>query len=204
LIMKNTLKKIGQYALQLLIVTFGVYLGTYVNEERGRRKMQKEVNLSVNLILEELESNKEILEKTISYHQELKKNLAPHMSSMKDGDAMKPYFFNEAFKFQKIEGWKGINVIRLEDLAFEGAKINGITQHMDVERLSIISGVYKGQKVTHELSNSVLQQLMNMDSDTKTIDAMIMLQKLTTDVLENEKGLLRMTSESIEKIKELK
>ena len=202
--MKNILKKIGQYGIQLLIVTFGVYLGTYVNEERGRRKMQKEVNLSVKLILEELESNKEILEKTISYHNELKENLAAHMSAMKEGDGMKPYFFNDEFKFQRIEGWKGIGFLSLEDLAFEGAKINGITQHMDVERLTLISGVYKYQKVTHELGNSVVQQLMNMDSDTKTIDAMIMLQKLTTDVLENEKGLLRITSESIEKIKELK
>ena len=202
--MKNILKKVGQYGIQLLIVAFGVYLGTYVNEERGRRKMQKEVDLSVKLILEELESNQEILEKTISYHKELKENLATHMSSMKEGDGMKSYFFNDEFKFQKIKGWKGIGVVSLEDLAFEGAKINGITQHMDVERLAIISGVYKYQKVTHELSNSVVQQLMNMDSDTKTIDAMIMLQKLTTDVLENEKGLLRMTSESIEKIKELK
>ncbi len=201
--MKNILKKVGQYGIQLLIVAFGVYLGTYVNEERGRRKMQKEVDLSVKLILEELESNKVILEKTISYHNELKENLATHMSSMKDGDAVKPYFFNDEFKFQKIEGWKGINVINLEDLAFEGAKINGITQHMGVERLAIISGVYKYQKVTHELSNSVVQQLMNMNSDTKTIDAMIMLQKLTTDVLENEKGLLRETSESIEKIRQL-
>ncbi|MEM7513840.1 MAG: hypothetical protein AAF388_23130 [Bacteroidota bacterium] len=201
--MKNILKKVGQYGIQLLIVTFGVYLGTYVNEERGRRKMQKEVDLSVKFILEELESNKEILEKTISYHSELKGNLATHMSSMKEGDGMKPYFFNDEFKFQKIEGWKGINVINLEDLAFEGAKINGITQHMGVERLAIISGVYKYQKVTDELSKSVVQQLMNMDSDTKTIDAMIMLQKLTTDVLENEKGLLRETAESIEKIREL-
>ncbi|MEL6193594.1 MAG: hypothetical protein AAFR66_16150, partial [Bacteroidota bacterium] len=118
-------------------------------------------------------------------------------------DGMKTYFLNDEFKFQKIECWKGIGFLSLEDLAFEGAKINGITQHMDVERLAIISGVYKYQKVAHELGNSVVQQLMNMDSDTKTIDAMIMLQKLTTDVLENERGLLRMTSESIEKIREL-
>ncbi len=172
--MKNILKKVGQYGIQLLIVAFGVYLGTYVNEERGRRKMQKEVDLSVKLILEELESNQEILEKTISYHKELKENLATHMSSMKEGDGMKSYFFNDEFKFQKIKGWKGIGVVSLEDLAFEGAKINGITQHMDVERLAIISGVYKYQKVTHELSNSVVQQLMNMDSDTTTIDPMIM------------------------------
>ncbi|MEM9935712.1 MAG: hypothetical protein AAF824_18950 [Bacteroidota bacterium] len=90
-----------------------------------------------------------------------------------------------------------------EDLAYEGAKASGTTQHMRIEIITVISGIYKHQQVVHDLSNSILTQLMNMDSETKTIDAMIMLQKLTTDVLENEASLLKGISASIEKIEEL-
>ena len=201
--MKIKLKTITKYLIELLIVAFGVFLGIIVSEQRGQQKIEQDVNKAINYILEELEVNRQSLESTIAYHEMIKKNLKALKPTLSEQDQFKSFYSNENFSYQDIEGWQGIQLPFLESIAYEGAKISGMTQHMDLELLNIISRVYRYQEFNVELGESILQRMMKLDSDTKTIDAIWIVESLTGDVLLNEKNLLKLLDKSIGEIQKL-
>ncbi|WP_299211267.1 hypothetical protein [uncultured Aquimarina sp.] len=194
--MKKTTKSVLKYLLEFLIVAFGVFLGIYVSEQESKKKTKQEREKSVNYILEELNDNKNSLQKSISYHQLIKTKMDSIVPTLSGTDVYEAYWGNKKFKHNQIKGWNGVRLANLEDTAFEGAKISGIIQEYQIEFIHDISKIYNQQKKYTEFGTSILNRMININSSTKIIDVFGSIRLMTGDLLINEKQLL----ENIQKV----
>ena len=111
-------------------------------------------------------------------------------NSLTEEDLMQGFYSNTKFKFDKIDGWKGIGLWDLEDIAFETAKISGTIREIDVKLIHHISKVYKLQDFYNELSKTTIDQILGINASTKTIDVVGTFTFLGGDVLGLEKSLI--------------
>lgn len=199
--MKITKKSFLKYFLELLIVAFGVFLGIEVSEYKSEKKMRENVTESLTLIADELKSNSLRLEKSINYHQSIKTSFDSIRENISKENVHLPYFSNEIFKHNSIPNWNGLGISRTEDIAFESAKIAGVFQELDIERIKLISNAYKNLSVNTELGNSLTTKFMGIDSNTKILDIIGIFELLTNDVLMTEIYLKKNLEETIEKLK---
>lgn len=197
--MKDNSKRILKYLIEFLIVAFGVFLGIYVSEWRSQNKMAANVEKSMKYIVEEMESNRDNLEKTIAYHEMIKVNFDSLRRTLSMEDIMQPYFGNDKFRHQQIKGWTGIGLSNFEDIAYESAKISGTIQEIDIELIHLISKMYKQQDFNTEFGKTTLSQMLDMDSNAKVLDVINVIELLTTDVLNNEKHVLKNLNKTIER-----
>ena len=116
-------------------------------------------------------------------------------------DVFLPYFSNNVFRHNSIPNWNGLGIPGIEDIAFESAKISGIFQKLDIEKIKLISSAYKKLTSNTELGKSLTTKLVGIDSNTKILDVIGILELLTNDVLEIEKYLKKDLDETIVKLK---
>ncbi|MBQ0734830.1 hypothetical protein [Aquimarina celericrescens] len=199
--MKIAKKSFLKYSLELLIVAFGVFLGIEVSEYKSEKKMRENVSESLNLITDELQSNSLALEKSINYHQSIKVGFDSIRKNISKENAYLPYFSNDVFKHNSIPNWNGLGIPRIEDIAFESAKIGGIFQELDIEKIKLISNAYKKLDTNTELGRGLTTKLIGIDSDTKVLDIMGIFELLTNDVLMTEIYLKQDLDKTIEKLK---
>lgn len=194
-------KSFIKYLLELLIVAFGVFLGIEVSEYRSEKKMRENVNESLKLITDELQSNASRLEKSIDYHQSIKVGFDSLRSNISKEDAYLPYFSNTVFRHNSIPNWNGLGIPAVEDIAFESAKIGGIFQELDIDRIQLISNAYKKLNINTEIGKDLTTKLIGIDSETKVVDIIGIFELLTNDVLLTEIYLKKDLDETIEKLK---
>lgn len=187
--MKDRKNYILKYAIEMLIVAFGVMLGIYVSEWKSVRKLKENASQSLSNIIIELETNSENLESCITYHTEIKENLMSFTEPLKEQELLEPYFENKHLHFTKIKDWKGVNLPKFESIAFESAKMNGVLQHIDIEQVQLIAAAYEQIDFNKEFGQSLFDKMINMSSSTKVIDALGMIELLSYDILNCEKKL---------------
>ncbi len=201
--MKHFKKNVLKYVFDLAIVTFGVFLAIFVNGKIVQNKIDRDVKKSINYIIDELKLNRDQLVMIIEYHQKIKENFREVKSRVSDKEIMEPYFSSKAFRFTHIKDWVGISLPNYENIAFEGAKISGITQEFDIETIQYISQAYKLIEFNAEFGKTVLNKMLAIDSNTKVADAMGMISLLTSDVLNSEISLKAQLDHTIENIQNL-
>ncbi|MCX7550144.1 hypothetical protein [Xanthomarina sp. F2636L] len=198
--MRTLRKSFVKYFLELLIVAFGVFLGIEVSEYKSEKKMKENVTESLNLITKELQSNSLRLEKSINYHQNIKEGFDSIRKNISIESAYLPYFSNTVFRHNSIPNWNGLGVPGIEDIAFESAKIGGIFQELDIEKIKLISNAYKKLHANTELGRSLTTKLIGLDSDTKILDVIGIFELLTNDVLMTEKHLKKDMDKTINQL----
>lgn len=188
--MKKYSKIALKYFAEFLIVAAGVFLGVYLSGIQDDKNLKIEKEKSQNFIAEELQNNKEILQKSIAYHEAMKGEVDSIYPTLNQEDFYKDYFGNDKFRFNTIKGWKGIYIAPLENTAFESTKISGIIKEYDIEFLQSISKVYNIQKNYSEFGTSIMNRMMTINSATKVIDVLGTVELMSTDLLVYEKKLL--------------
>ena len=187
--------------VELTIVAFGVFLGMMVSEYKSNRKIKENTTKSRSFIVSELETNIQILNRNIQYHEEIKKGFDSLRTNLSEEIAYSTYFSNQQFRAEQIPGWSGIGITRLENIAFESAKIGGIIQNMDIDEVKQISSAYQILDVNQEFGDSITQKLMAMNSASKILDMVAIIELLTNDYLYNEKLLVNELNKTLEKLK---
>lgn len=188
--MNKYTKTFLKYFAEFLIVAAGVFLGVYLSAIQSDKKLKTEKEKSQNYILEELQKNKESLEKSIAYHQAIKIELDSIYPTLSEEDFFRVYIGNDKFRFHTIKGWKGTYVAQLDNTAFEGAKLSGIIKEYNIESLQSISAVYNSQNRYNDFGNSILTRMMSLSANTKVVDVFGTIEIMTSDLLESEKNLL--------------
>lgn len=198
---RNLKRPILKYLIELTIVAFGVFLGMMVSEYKTNSKIKSNTTKSINLIVNELENNIQILNKNIQYHEEIKKGFDSLRTILSDEIAYSTYFANQQFRVERIPGWTGIGIARLENIAFESAKIGGIIQYLDIDEVKQISSAYQILEVNQRFGDNITEKLMAMNSASKVLDMIAILELLTNDYLYNEKFLVNKLKKTVEKLK---
>lgn len=200
--MGNRLRENGsKYLIEMLIVAFGVFLGIYVSEWRTSTQAKNNAEKSLQFIIAELEENEVKLNTSIDYLNGIKDNLKPFSERITKEEGNRPYVQSDFFHITAIPGWTGLNIPKFKTLAFEGAKINGVFQELDIETTQHIASAYNYLEGQEEFGNTIINKFIETDSKTKTIDIIRSVELLTTDFLNSEKNLLRSLESTINKIR---
>ena len=131
--MKKRTKSVLKYLLEFLVVAFGVFLGIYINEWQKENNLNSEKEKSINYIKKEIAQNREQLQTAIEYHKFIAQELDSISEHLTMEDFYKTYLQNNKFQYNQIKGWRGIYVARVEQTAFESAKLSGIIKEYDFE-----------------------------------------------------------------------
>lgn len=198
---RNIKNPFFKYLIELTIVAFGVFLGMMVSEYKSNSKIKENTTKSRSFIVSELETNIQILTRNIHYHEKIKKGFDSLRTNLSEEIVYSTYFANHQFRAEQIPGWTGIGITRLENIAFESAKIGGIIQNMDIDEVKQISSAYQILDVNQEFGDRITQKLMAMSSESKILDMIVILELLTNDYLYNERRLLNELNKTVEKLK---
>lgn len=190
-----------KYFLELITVAFGVFLGIAVSEWNAQRNTNNQVEKTVNYIVNELELNVRNLDYAIEYHEQLKTNIDSIGKSIDKSAMNAPYFSNEQFKIYEIPGWSGPGIAYLEKSVYEGAKMGNILQELDIKTLQLVSKMYGRQENYEMMGKSTLDRLLSMDTNTKTLDVLGIVEMLVFDILPNEKRLKKQLERTISDLK---
>ncbi|WP_108869523.1 hypothetical protein [Aquimarina aquimarini] len=202
--MNKVTKNILKYLIELIIVTFGVFLGVYFSNINAENKTKADKEKMLEIIVKELEYNQELLKEYIDYHEELKIQIDSIVPSLRDENRFSPLAIDNKFQFNKIKGWKGFQFARLQKTAFEGAKISGILKEFDIELIQKISSSYELQDTYIDFGTSILNKAIDMNSSTKVIDVIGIITLTTSDLLNMEKGLSQGLEKTIAELKTLR
>lgn len=200
--MKITKENIIKYALESLIVAFGVFLGLVVSEWNTQRKMDKRVERSLNYIIEELQTNINALDRAATYHEKIAAEFDSAAGRLDEKAYFANYYADNSFKFNSLPSWNGPGMALLESSAFESAKIGGVLQELDIKTIQLISKMYAQQTTYSMYGKAVFDKLTNIDSDSKTFDVILILSVMSNDLLNSERGLKIYLEKSIERLKE--
>lgn len=176
--------------LQLLIVAFGVFFALIVNDWSASQNQRSLKEKTVELLISELEFNRTKLESSIEYHLNLKKELPLLAKELDQKRMLESILVSGGVRFNQLPSWNGPGLVGLETAVYDGAIISGVFSTLDIQKLQAISGVYSKQKEYIRLSESVINKLLSMNSETKNIDMIILLELLVNDMTLLEKSLV--------------
>lgn len=195
-------KSLPKYLAELIIVAFGVFLGILVSEHKTKNKIKENASISRAYIIDELETNRQNLINIVQYHEKIKKGFDSLKSQITEEITFSTYFSNNKFRQEHIPGWNGLGIVKIEDVAFESAKIGGIFQSMDINDVKQISSAYRQLYNYREFGNIVTEKTFSMNAQTIVMDVVGILDILTSDFLNNEKHLVNELDQTIKILKE--
>lgn len=188
---KRYLKSILKYILELLIVAFGVFLGFYLSEKSNQENVDANTRNALEQIIAEMKANARILESAVAYHEQLALELDSALQGLGEEDFRLPYYGNPKINHNKLPSWKGVGTVRLSETIYESAKISGVFQDLNISTIQLISSIYEFHDVYAEFTKSTVDQLLALDSESKTGDVLELLGRLCKyDIVSIERGLL--------------
>lgn len=178
-----------KYFFEILVVAFGVFLGIIVSEAIATNKQNNQTEKSIDYIVKELKRNQEALESSIVYHEKLKISFQELTKDVTEEELQEPYFKSRFAPFNKIEGWKGPSIPKMQNSMYEAAKTANIFQNLDLENLQAVSRIYVRINGFNDFLSIWWNRFMMLGADTKTMDVFINFNILFSDILESEKNL---------------
>ncbi len=202
---KKVTNNILKYFLELLIVAFGVFLGVYLGEQKEQKKNETNTYNAYTEIISELKSNAKRIEDVISYHEQIAIELDSATRALSPEDYALEYLFNkDKFNFTKIPSWNGFKTARLSKTFYESAKISGVFQDLNINTIQLIASIYEEQDNYLIFSKQSFNKLVDMDSDTKIIDLIGQLERLSKfDIYQIEKYLLTRITYTVDELVKL-
>ena len=187
-------------------MAFGVFLGFYIGERNNQKRTDQNTLNALTQIISELQSNAKNIEFAIEYHEKLSIELDSVTKNLTRNDYTLLFLENkERFNFAQMPSWKGYWVGHTNSIIFESSKISGVFNEFNIETIQIIAGIYEFQEQYAELGSQSLNKLLDMDSSTKVMDVIGLLERLVkNDIYSIEKLLLQEMKKSIEELEKIK
>ncbi|MCI4671653.1 MAG: hypothetical protein MRZ79_26160 [Bacteroidia bacterium] len=195
--MNKNFKTILKYLLELLIVSFGVFLGSYVGEWREQKVLDKKVDQSLELMVEELKENKNSLERTVEYHKKLRVEIDSIGKQLTKEEKDQRISSTSIFSLQDMPSWKGIQLPALESVAYESAKINGTLGEMSFKKIRYFSIIQDKIRIQVDYGDRLVDQLLSIDSETKVSDCIRTIKLLTYEYANLEGELIKSLDKGI-------
>ena len=190
-----------KYFFEILVVAFGVFLGIVVSEAIATQKQNNQTERSIDYIIKELKLNQEALESSIAYHENLKISFQNLTKDITEEELQEPYFKSRFAPFNKIEGWKGPSIPKMQNSMYEAAKTANIFQNLELDELQSVSKIYLRLNAFNEFLNIWWNRFLIIGADTKTMDVFINFNILFSDILQSEKNLKLDLEKAIDQLK---
>ena len=192
-----------KYIFEILVVAFGVFLGIIVSENISKNKRKKELRTSIDLVLEELNFNRQSLKNSVAYHQILEKNYHKLFSNVTGNELDTPYLKSKYAPINKIENWKGPMIPNIETSMFQSIRTANILQDLDITAIQNISKTYSALENFNQFKNKWWDRFMSLNSETKTRDFMLNFDILFSDIVASETRMIQRIDHEVELLKQI-
>lgn len=171
---KNKSSKYLKYAIgEILLVVIGILIALWINNLNDKRKIDSSILNNIVRIENEILGNQKQIEKVFEYHKMVRDTIK-HVSI--------------PINFENIEDkfgfWRGHQIFRLQDAAFQTLIQSGVSQNIDAELLEDLNTLYSNQTFYNDLSKSVTQGLYTLDFSSR-------------EGMQKVKNLISMTMEDV-------
>ena len=195
--MNKTTKHIIKYLIEIIIVAFGVFLGTYFSDASAQKKLQADKERAMQIISKELAYNRKMIQEHVTYHEAIKVQIDSIFETLSEEDRLESIVKTKKFQQNQVKGWRGLLYARVQKTGFEGAKLSGVVKEFDIELIQKLSNIYSLQDIYSDFGASILNKGISMNSSAKVIDFIGVTQLMTSDLLGLEKRLLKELDEMI-------
>ncbi|WP_347924540.1 hypothetical protein [Pontimicrobium sp. SW4] len=153
LIIKNKTGKYFKYAIgEIALVMIGILLALQINNWNEDKKTAKIIEKTLERIEIEIKTNQKQINDVYQYHIMVSDTLNKISMPTTEEEA------GETLKF-----WKGLQIPRLQEAAFQTAIQNGIGKDINIELLESLNALYTSQTTYNEFSKTASLGLYNMD-----------------------------------------
>ena len=172
-LMTTNSAKYFKYAIgEMLLVVVGILIALGINNWNDQKKIQADVRSNLERIENEILSNQKRIDRVFDYHLMVRDSIKQiHLPD------------NLADAKGKMGFWRGHQIFRLQDAAFQTAIQSGINQNIDIDLLEKLNSLYSTQTFYNDLSKSVTQGLYNLDFTT--IEGYSQIKNLITMTMED-------------------
>ena len=146
--MKDTL---GKIILDLIPVAIGVYVGLLVSNWNENKKTDQITQNTIERVKREIGLNQNNITDAVTYHSMIR-------DCIKKLDYVNLPNDPRAFSF-----WRGINMPRLYNSAFETIKQTGVANNINPNILEQLNKLYTYQDSYNDFSKTASQSLYNID-----------------------------------------
>ncbi|MBZ0200390.1 MAG: hypothetical protein K8H86_11020, partial [Ignavibacteriaceae bacterium] len=138
-------------------------------------------------ISNELEQNSNKLLYSIDYHKILEKSIDSIWANTPQKDLNKKLLENKGFS--QIPNWKGIGLSKLNTSSYNSALISNIFPGMQPDIVESVSKTYQDIEIYNSIREKILNRFYNIDSNTKYIDVLLIIEIIKGDVIDFENKL---------------
>ena len=193
--------KFLEYFLQFVMVVIGVFLGMMASEWSKSRSLESDTLNVIKGLRNEIQTNLDYL----SNRKE--KDLIPFfdaLDSLSNALENQPMVLNEKFKeksFQeRIPMFPGLGRPQLDNSMFETTKYSNLLTHFDIELLEQLTKTYNLQYNIDATQKVLVQNLLNIDSNTVYRDVVDMMWDIMQDYFGAQYNLIRQYEKTLELI----
>ena len=179
---------------EIALVVVGILIALQINNWNDERKITADKKKTLLLIKKEIMANQSLVKRTSDYHEMVRDTLTK-IEIPKDEEATK-----EAFQF-----WRGLQIFRLRNSAFQTAVQAGITKELDIKLSERLNAMYTLQDAYNDFSSTASQGLYNLDfSSTDSYGSIAtFISMVMTDLYYFEKELMMMFDDSLMELETL-
>ncbi len=145
---------------QLVLIVFSVILGILLSERIEEKKNEKEAELLLSKIKSEVQSNKQILEDWLPYHD----LIVNRLDSIKHEQTFIDRFIEDEYALynEVITNGNLMGDMPSKD-AWDIAKSHPLIVHFDYEKLLILSKIYNQQELTYVGVPQMIELFLSAD-----------------------------------------
>ena len=180
-----------------LLIILSVLFALFINEWRDSIKDKKRTEIVLGNIKMELQTNKEITERLIAYHQKVVDN----MKAVSPDSLPNTFFKGKQFYLYDVAP-DGVLQELHKDIAWEAAKQENITAKIDFATSKVVFEAYRQQ----ELVYTTIFKLINLMNEREiqrielVEESYIVMVKLFTELKSQEETLLFRYNNALEKL----
>ncbi len=172
-------RKIGDIFIQIIPVMIGVYLGFVVSNWADSRKRNNQLDVFIENLYSEIESNESKLNNVIGYHKMVR-------------DSSR-YYSNPEINTTNPTFFQGTRTLKLTNSAYNTGIQTGIINDLKIDQIQAINQLYTLQDDYNDFGNMLLTGLISIDlNDTpESIRKVARFLGISmTDVVIKEQSLL--------------
>ncbi|WP_179343874.1 hypothetical protein [Winogradskyella ursingii] len=179
-----TESRFGKYLLyaigEIILVFIGIFMALQFNNWNEEKKIKKNIATTLNLLKDEIKTNKKSILSVKDYHIMIKDTLPKIDMSKNEKDIKKALGF-----------WSGMRTPRLRDAAFQTSIQSGVSKEFNPVLLNSLNNLYTYQESYNEFTSQSTQIFFNTDlTDPKSFGKILAsVQIMMNDLFYYEREL---------------
>lgn len=198
--MRSAMKKsLLQMLGELVLVTVGVYVGLVAsnwNEERRRAANAREF---LGKVAREIKANQAKVRQSLSYRKAVLTASSTLLRSL--NPQMRSANFWKSGGFTIIPGWRGAQILSLENSVYQSGIISSVLADLDFETTHTIAQVYNHQEEYKLLVRMLITDKLTAIDEAATTSKVIGELQWWADVTKVEGDLVRKYDEALAELK---